>query len=273
MATFRTWGCKMAYFPHVTPSDPFTPSAMLSNSVRDLINGLNGMSGGAYSRGASCVVRLPVHNYTDFVMAGGASVSPVSGTMCGDAIPVGIASPGSDVWAILASPLNPGGVGDAIFCGGVAVYASGAQDSYIAPDGEGGLVYSSSGAARVIFSSGNFAVMVIGVGGSAGYAGPFKIAYANGLLSVPGGYVLANGAIMSVGAATVSPATGYLCIYAQLSEAGAWSYGYNIQTYPATDGSTAVYPLAYINVPTGGGTPVITQFYHSLPQLWVLGTC
>lgn len=263
----------MAFHPAITPSDKFAPNSVRENNIRDLLNRMDGMSASAVRRGSSHAVAALVYNSGVAMLAAGSSVEITTGYWSGDAVPVALAAAGAAVWGILRASLAPGDIGDAVFCGAEICAVSGTVADFVAPDGEGGLIYSSSGIGRALFASSGVALVLLGGAGGGDYAGPFKITYLNGLLSVPGGYVLANGAAMSVGAATVSPATGYLCLYAQLSEAGAWSYGYNIQTYPATDGSTAVYPLAYITVPTGGGTPAITQFHHSLPQLWVLGTC
>ncbi|MGE4300807.1 MAG: hypothetical protein AB7F40_04300 [Victivallaceae bacterium] len=276
----------MAFFPHVTPSDQFAPSAMLSNAVRDIVNELGGMSGGAVRRGSPGVVRWPVYNPGETTLAAGASVQVIDGALCDDAIPVALAVTGAEIWAILTAPLAAGEIGDAIFVGATIVSVTGTHNSYVVPNGYGGYTYSSSGLARVVFYTSSNALVVLGGTGGGSFAGFFAVAVDSAAATlavkvVDGTGVLGTGYCglfvsgtdtMLVPAASLAiPAVGtYFVVLTAVYTApatstgyGSWTVGFTLETQvPELDDDSFKALLGVVTLNASGMIGVV-QLYNN----------
>ena len=130
----------------------------------------------------------------------------------------------------------------------------------------------------IIWQSAAWAVVRLGES----YTGPFKIIKSefgleviNGMDSddVYAGFAMVNGKIYPVEAGIVSEETGYLCLVTEEQEGQEEPLIYFQMTADLLDPGEGIYPVGYVEVDGESGVVNVTQFYHSLPQLWIVGTC
>lgn len=120
----EVWGCDMAFFPHVKKGDAFTPSTLLENNIRDVVNGYNSIGARVTKGVANSSLRVPVWNASKEELPAGSAVtvdmtnkkdSPTGILPC---VPFdGQVARHGEFWP---TALQPGAVGDCII-GGVSL--------------------------------------------------------------------------------------------------------------------------------------------------------
>jgi len=157
----------MAFFPDVVKGQTFTPSALLSNNVRHLINTLNGFQGHGIVGGSSGMVRIQVYNNTGADIAAGCAVNFTDGgSLCGDAVPAEPLKDATKPWGVVPVKLAAKQMGDCIISGPATVTLSGnggkAQPSSSSPTT---FMRGSSGV-PVLFASGTSGMILLGGSGT-----------------------------------------------------------------------------------------------------------
>lgn len=233
----------MPFFPDVTQGDRFMPSASLDNSVRRMVNALNGFQSGAIVGQASRAITIPVYNNTaSTIIAGTAVCFTADGDICENIIP---AEPIADVtkpWGVLISTLTPQAIGDCVISGPVTVTVTGIGD-HAQPNPSSPAVFDCiSGGVPILFTSNNQALINLGATNSP--SGTFGVTAVEGLLNIAEGWLNRNGEWLTIPKVTgVTPETGWLCICSTI-ENGNWTYPQIKIATPAAD----AYPIAEIKV-------------------------
>src|SRR5574344_649162 len=113
----------MGFFPDVSKGQKFTPSAMLSNNVRHIVNSLNGFqSRGILGAGAG-VVRIQVYNAGSGEIAAGTAVNfSENGSLCGDVIPCEPLKDAAKPWGVTVLKLAAKEMGDCVLSGPATVW-------------------------------------------------------------------------------------------------------------------------------------------------------
>lgn len=132
---------------------------------------------------------------------------------------------------------------------------------------------------EIIWQSDLWAVVRLG---ESTYSGPFKIIKSefgleivNGMdaTDVYAGYAMVNGKIYPVDAGIVVEETGYLCIVAEEQEGLEEPLIYFQMIADLLDPGESIYPIGFAEIDYETDRTTITQFHHSLPQLWIVGAC
>jgi len=183
----------MAFFPDVIQGQNFVPSAILSNNLRRIVNGLNGFQGNRLSATGAGTVRIQIYNALEnFIEAGTAVNFSENGTFCDGAIPaVPLVDPAKP-WGVVTQKLAPAEMGDCFISGPVTVSVSGNGD-FAQPTSENpGLFVRGSTGVPVLFAAAGKGLLNLGAGRE--YDGPFAVRYdANTKkVIVSGGYCLIN---------------------------------------------------------------------------------
>jgi hypothetical protein len=76
-----------------------------------------------------------------------------------------------------------------------------------------------------------------------------------------------------VDAGIITEETGYLCLVTEDQEGQEEPLIYFQMIADLLDPGEGIYPVGYVEVDGESGVVDVTQFYHSLPQLWIVGTC
>lgn len=216
----------MAFFPDVTKGQAFTPSALLSNNVRHMVNALNGFRSNGITGAGSGVVRIQVYNASSGEIAAGTAVNfRENGSLCGDVIPVEPLTDVAKPWGVVTLKLAAKEMGDCIISGPAHVSLSGSGD-YAQPSTSSPASFTRGAVgAPVIFASSGKGVILLGATAQDNYDGPFALSYNPEArqLTVLAGYLNRNGEWLGVPEATLSPTTGTVCVCTTLDSEGTWS--------------------------------------------------
>jgi len=183
----------MAFFPDIIQGQEFIPSALLSNNVRRIVNGLNGFHGNRFSATGAGTVRIQIYNALENSIGAGTAVNfSESGTFCDGAIPAIPLIDPARPWGVVTQKLEPAQMGDCFISGPVTVAVTGSGD-FAQPTSENpGVFVRGSTGAPVLFASNGKGLLNLGAGRE--YDGPFAVRYdANTKkVIVSGGYCLVN---------------------------------------------------------------------------------
>lgn len=103
-----------------------------------------------------------------------------------------------------------------------------------------------------------------------GYSGPFAVTLADGKLSVTGGWLLRNGEMTEVAAATgIAPAAGYLCVYSAIKSEAWTKPEFRIVEKPAPD----AYPVAKIEIDEKTKAVSVRQYPVAAAVIMLTRTC
>ncbi len=237
----------MAFFPDVTKGQAFTPSALLSNNVRHIVNSLNGFQNGGHASANSGIVRIQVYNAGSSEIAAGCAVNFKSDSaLCGDVIPCEPLKDVAKPWGVVVLKLAAKELGDCIISGPATVNVSGTGD-YAQPSPSTPTTFTRGATgAPVLFSSGSKAVINLGASTQDTYDGPFALSYdtESQKVKVTAGYLNRNGEWMSVSATEFSPSAGMVCVCTTLGSDGSWT---TPEVKISTPGQYA-YPIGSVKV-------------------------
>lgn len=217
----------MAFWPDVTRGDKVKHYVLLENNIRQMVNALDGFGGGT-ARSPGCgVVRIQVWNASDEALMAGCPVAfDADKGMVGGAVPAVRVCDASKPFGVLQAALAPRAMGGCIVAGPAVVPIDGGSGEYAEPVmGGDGFAYSGSGTARVLCANGGTAVVLLGVGTSDTYDGPFAIRYDGEAkkVRVKAGYSSLNCGWRDVAEAELDPEDGYLCVHSDLGDLGEWT--------------------------------------------------
>ncbi len=252
----------MAFWPDVTAGEPVRNHAALENNLRHMVNELNGFGDNSPRATFGGVVRLQVWNATDAVIKAGSPVAFDGGLeMVNGAVPVCRVTDAAKPYGVLQGTLAKKGIGGCIVAGPAVVNVSGGSGDFAEPVPNGdGFTLSGGGAARVIFNMGGRALVLIGIGTSEMYDGPFALRYdsTSQKLHVNAGYASLNGEWHEVAAADIDPQSGHVCIYSEIGEDGLWSAPVPVIGQPGQ----FRYPVGKVAVAGSGDgiTVAVTQY-------------
>jgi hypothetical protein len=237
----------MGFFPDVSKGQKFTPSAMLSNNVRHIVNSLNGFQSRGILGAGSGVVRIQVYNAGSGEIAAGTAVNfSENGSLCGDVIPCEPLKDAAKPWGVTVLKLAAKEMGDCVLSGPANVALSGSGD-YAQPSvGSPATFTRGATGAPVIFFSGGKGVILLGAISQDIYDGPFALSYDTETkqLKVSAGYLNRNGEWMGVSATEISPSAGTVCVCTTLGSDGEWT---TPEVKISTPGQYA-YPIGSVKV-------------------------
>lgn len=217
----------MAFFPDVTKGQAFTPSALLSNNVRHMVNAMNGFQNVGILSANSGIVRIQVYNNSSAEIPAGTAVNFVeSGSLCGDAVPCEPMKDAAKPWGVTVLKLAAKEMGDCVISGPAQVTLSGsggyARPSISSPSA---FTRGSTGAPVIFAGSGGKGMILLGAVSQDVYDGPFAISYDAEAkkLNVAAGYLNRNGEWKGVPAAESTPSTGTVCVCTALGSDGIWT--------------------------------------------------
>lgn len=217
----------MGFWPDVKRGDGVKHHMVLENNLRHIVNSLNGFGAGVSVGTHSGVVRIQIVNSSGEELAAGQPVAfDETKKMCGNALPVIKVEDVTKPFGVCVSKLAANSIGDCIVAGPATVSITGDAGDFAEPVANGtGFKRADTGTARILFAAGGRGVILLGVGTSDIYDGPFAITYDAEAkqLNVAAGYINTNGTFAEVAAATLAPATGTLCVYSEIAEDGKWS--------------------------------------------------
>ena len=215
----------MAFFPDVSYGEVFKPNALLSNNVRHLINALNGFEAKNVSATGG-MIRIQVYNNSGSTIKGGTAVNfPEGDDMCENAVPAVPLTDANKVWGVLVNTLEADQIGSCIICGPVKVKVTG-TGTYALPTVDDPSVFvRGSVGYPLIFTAGDDGLLLLGASTQDMYQGPFAMRYDpdTEVITVAPGYINRNGEWLETGELILEPKNGYVCVYTQLDESGAWT--------------------------------------------------
>jgi len=261
----------MAYFPDVTKGDEFKPSALLSNNVRRLINGINGFGGNGVPGTGSGVVRIQVYNNAAAEIPAGSAVNfSETASLCGDAVPAEVFTDAAKTWGVITAKLAVKQMGDCIVSGPATVAISGDSGKYASPNPAAPATFTrGESGSPILFVANGKGIILLGGGSDTAYDGPFKVGLSDdGSLNISAGFLNRNGEFSTVAAKTgISPAAGYLCLSSTIED-GVWTEPEYKITTPAAD----AYPVAEISVDETGNVS-IRQYQVVVAIILLTKTC
>ncbi len=216
----------MGYWPDVNKGDPVERPAVLENNLRHMVNALNGFGDNSPKASGSGVVRIQVWNATGATLKAGSPVA-FDGTrqMVGNAVPAVKVTDVSKPFGVVVNTLAANGMGDCIVSGPATIPVAGGSGEYAVPIVNGdAFVLSGNGTARILCINGQKAFALLGMVSDI-YDGPFAISYdgTTHKVNVKAGYASLNGEWKDVAAAQLDPASGYVCVYSEITDEGTWS--------------------------------------------------
>jgi len=240
----------MGFHRHYHAGETYNHTAARENDISDALNIMEGIKLGKLSGSPSGTVRCKCYNASSETLVAGQCVAfSESGSLCGDAIPVENPEDETKPWAVLEQTLKEGGIGSCIVAGCATVEVSGSALDFVVPDTDdpGSFKFSDTGTARVIFTSGGKAVILLGVGTNNTYDGPFAVTYdtESEMICIEPGYVNHNGTFVESEYEELSPQTGTICVYSEIStDEGEWTDPAIVYATP----DKYHYPIGYVEV-------------------------
>lgn len=153
----------MSFYHNVNPGDPFKPSARLENDIRNLLNGLNGFTGGVNSAIGSKMIRVPVYNTTEDAFEPGQALSlDVSGAIVCDAYPATAFDPEAPCFGVCLNAAPSGQVCDCVLCGLAMVEITGGTGEFARPVEGGAFELDDEGLKILNVTGGTNAVVFVG---------------------------------------------------------------------------------------------------------------
>ena len=194
---------------------------------------------------------------------------------------------------ILQQPIKSDEMGKALIFGITPVRLTNTDEDgdYAIPELEDGtgMATAATGNCRILWQGDGdevWAIVLLNSPSESEYDGPFKIVNGeSGIEVIDGrdpdanyaGFAMGNGELTSIESGAVSgSAPGYVCLQAEFDEDDeTFTWSYLITEYPEAEvtETIAIYPLGYLEADDDGEASKIIQFYHAVPQLWVLGEC
>lgn len=255
----------MAYFPDVTKGEQVKPSALLENCLRHMVNSLDGFGDNAPKGSNSGLVRIQVWNSANSTIAAGSPVSfDAAKNMVDGALPVKKVADPTKPFGVLPLSLEKKAMGDCIVSGPCMVKIGGGSGDYAEPVANSDrFKLATSGTARVLCRNGNKAMVILGVGTSDYYNGPFSVTYDSetGKVKIAAGYISTNGIFSAVPSAEIDPQTGILCCYSEIGEDGVW-------TKPVIQYATPNkynYPIGSVSVEGSGDNASVSVSCYRVP--------
>lgn len=277
----------MAFFPDVSRGQKFTPSVLLSNNLRHLVNSVNGFQGFG-SRGVpSGTVRIQVYNNSDEEIMSGTAVSfSDSGSFCENAIPCEKFKDENKPWGVLMQTLESKQFGDCIISGPAVVSVTGSGD-YAVPRTSSPGIFERGGAGAAILFSSDDGKAVINIGASMMQPSMFTVSIhyegESVRVSVTGGMLFFNRIFVpDCPEKTSIPAKeGFLCIKAEQENETTVFVDYEIVENPGdfpvmgdnSNSAIVFYPVAKISGSDSDGWTVKQILRYQIPHLWAFGPC
>lgn len=264
----------MGFWPDVKRGDKVRHHMVLENNVRHLINSLDGFGSGMGRGAGSGVVRIQIWNASGGALAAGQPVAFDSAKeMCGDAVPAVKVTDKNKPYGVCVTALAAKGMGDCIIAGPAVVSLSGSSGDYAEPVVNGtGFARSETGTARVLFAGSKSIIVLGGAGNVDTYEGPFAITYDAEAqkLQVAAGYATLNGEWKEVGAASLTPQTGTICVCSTLGD-GEWSAPEVKFATPSKNN----YPIGTVKVEGSGEAQTVAVSCCRVPvvHLFDVGSC
>ena len=173
----------MSFYPDVSPGDPFKPNAKLSNDVRRLVNMSHGFQDCRQKSVPFGSVRVSVYNASTVSIPINSAVVFTTDALHGDVLPVKKAPAGTTEFGIVQKTLAPNECGSCLLVGIATVTLGSGTGNFVKPSSTKAFTRASSGTAKILYSTGTTAVILLG--GSqpqattpqivSGYAGAFKV--------------------------------------------------------------------------------------------------
>ena len=173
----------MSFYPDVSPGDPFKPNAKLSNDVRRLVNMSYGFQDCRQKGVPFGAVRVSVYNASTASIPINSAVVFTTDALHGDVLPVKKAPAGTTEFGIVQKTLAPNECGSCLLVGIATVTLGSGTGNFVKPSSTKAFTRASSGTAKILYSTGTTAVILLG--GSqpqtatpqiiSGYAGAFKV--------------------------------------------------------------------------------------------------
>ena len=173
----------MSFYPDVSPGDPFKPNAKLSNDVRRLVNMSHGFQDCRQKSVPFGSVRVSVYNASTVSIPINSAVVFTTDALHGDVLPVKKAPAGTSEFGIVQKTLAPNECGSCLLVGIATVTLGSGTGNFVKPSSTKAFTRASSGTAKILYSTGTTAVILLG--GSqpqattpqivSGYAGAFKV--------------------------------------------------------------------------------------------------
>lgn len=203
----------MAFHPDVHSGEKFTPSVLLSNDVRHLVNRLDGFQSGIQKGFYAGTTRVQV--FSTSAIDAGTAVNFPGKALCDGAIRVEVFSDFRYPWGVVTKKLAKNEVGDCVISGPITVPITGTIGDFAVPNPEEPTKFiRGSQGAPILYVSGGKAIVDLGKSPMEEYNGPFAIYYDYNLqkIIVGNGYATKGGKFVEVYGTELDPQEGTICV-------------------------------------------------------------
>lgn len=209
----------MAYFPDVSPGDPFRPDAKLSNALRRMVNARNRNAAGKQLPATG--ITIVVWNASETEIEALSAVNfPEEKSFTGDAVPAVPLTDDSKPWGVVLGNIPKGQIGNCMVSGPVAVEYSGtgkrAKPSAASPR----IFGLGADGVKVLYAGVGKAVINLGDENGFVWNGPYALSYdaETKKIKIGAGYLRRNGDFVTVSETEIEPATGIICVTSELKD-------------------------------------------------------